>query len=289
MRSLREEVRRDVEEELRLMIAIRRGVAVLLSTWVCCGCAQRALPPSPTLAESRHLAIEVDHVYLWVSTGAEAEMAALRRAGFTVDAEPTRHPGQGTAAVSVEFDNAYLELIYVDPDVSVDTDMEGEVADFERRSKWRVTGASPIGVGLHRTSEASGPFPFSTRPYRPEWLREGTAIERLGVAADTLAPRLFIVPDYLAVEDSAALAARMREDPTLAALLDHPVGVRRLTGVRITVSDRRGLTEPTQLLTESAVAEFKVGERPLLELTFDSARREEEVDLRPTMPLVLRY
>lgn len=268
---------------------IRPAIIVLPLAWLCCGCANPTAAPSPASGEIPRLPVEVDHVYLWVTLGAEAEMEALRRVGFTVDAEPTRHPGQGTAAVSVEFENAYLELLYLDAEVAVDPGMESEVADFRRRSVWRETGASPVGIGLHRTTGTTEPLPFPTRSYRFEWLREGTTIERLGSATDTLAPRLFVVPDYLAVEDSAALAARVREDPRFAALLEHPVGVRRLTGVRVTVADPGGLTDATRLLTESAVVQVVAGAEPLLELTFDSARRGRQADLRPTLPLLVRY
>lgn len=268
---------------------LRFASVVLPVALLFCGCATRPAAPGPASGEAPRLPVEVDHVYLWVTPSAEAEMETLRRAGFTVDAEPTRHPGQGTAAISVEFDNAYLELLYLDDEVAVDPGMESEVTDFRRRSAWRETGACPVGIGLHRTSGASERLPFPTRPYRPEWVREGTAIERLGAATDTLAPRLFVVPDYLAVEDSVALAARVREDPEFAALLEHTVGVRRLTGVRVTVADPGGLTDATRLLTESAVAQVVLGPEPLLELTFDSARRGRQADLRPTLPLLVRY
>jgi hypothetical protein len=58
--------------------------------------------------------VELDHVYIVVQPGAAAETAALRSAGLTVSSRVAKHDGQGTASVAVFFENAYLELIWVD-------------------------------------------------------------------------------------------------------------------------------------------------------------------------------
>ena len=47
------------------------------------------------------------------------ERAALERAGLKISPDVNRHDGQGTASISAEFLNAYLELMWPDPTVSV--------------------------------------------------------------------------------------------------------------------------------------------------------------------------
>src|SRR5215468_11127753 len=61
---------------------------------------------------------EVDHVWIVASPGAP-ERTALERAGFQVAAKVNQHEGQGTASVTVELDNGFLELLYVDDAVSI--------------------------------------------------------------------------------------------------------------------------------------------------------------------------
>lgn len=235
------------------------------------------------------LPFEVDHVYLWVTAGAEEEVRALERLGLRVDAELTHHPGQGTSAVSVEFRNAYLELIYVDPAVAVDSALQETVRDFRRRSAWRETGASPVGIGFHWRPGDTKNLAIPSRPYHPDWLREGTTIERLGAEENPVAPRMFVVPDYLAVEDSAALLERLETDAVLASLLRHPIGIDNLTGVRVVLSDSSGVTEVVRALDATGLVRFDVREAPVLELEFDHRRQSATADLRPLLPLVLRY
>ena len=54
--------------------------------------------------------LEFDHVWIVVSRDAP-ERAALERAGLKISPDVNRHDGQGTASISAEFLNAYLELI----------------------------------------------------------------------------------------------------------------------------------------------------------------------------------
>src|SRR5437667_9968932 len=62
--------------------------------------------------------LEFDHVWIVVNRDAP-ERAALERAGLKISPNVNRHDGQGTASISGEILNAYLELIRPDPTVSV--------------------------------------------------------------------------------------------------------------------------------------------------------------------------
>src|SRR5688572_7246379 len=105
------------------MCAVRRGKGEMQLMSRCNAAAQALLAlvcfvaVSETQAQTRR--VELDHVFIVVTPGAAAEIAALRAAGFTVAADPRKHDGQGTASVAAYFENAYLELIWVDSTVSV--------------------------------------------------------------------------------------------------------------------------------------------------------------------------
>ena len=62
--------------------------------------------------------LEFDHVTLVVSRDAP-ERTALEHAGLTISPGVNRNDGQGTASISAEFFNAYIELVWPDPTVSI--------------------------------------------------------------------------------------------------------------------------------------------------------------------------
>ena len=130
------------------------------------------------------------------------------------------------------------------------------------------------------------PLPFPTHPYTPPWIRAGTTLERLGDPLDARTPALFVVPSYMA-RDSVANARRRAADPALATASAHPLGVHRLTRVRLTLPDR-SRSEAVAALARSGVLDVAPGTEPLLELTFDGGGRGRR-DLRPDLPLILRY
>src|SRR5262245_10894061 len=102
---------------------------------------------SPVIASAD---LEFDHVWLVVSRDAP-ERSALERAGLPVSPNVSRNDGQGTASVAAEFFNAYIELVWPDPTVSVAPRAERGAEKFKQRMNWRRSGWCPIGIGLHPT------------------------------------------------------------------------------------------------------------------------------------------
>src|SRR5215831_1555987 len=118
----------------------------------------------------------LDHVWLMVAPGAP-ERAALEAAGFRIAPDVNRHDGQGTASVTVEFLNRYLELMYLDSSVEVSPNLEAAVKKFQRKAAWRQTHASPIGIGTRRTPSTPETFPFSTWKVTADWMPKGASME----------------------------------------------------------------------------------------------------------------
>src|SRR6516164_4719485 len=56
---------------------------------------------------------EVDHVWIVVSPGAP-QRAAFEQLGLKAAPGVNQHAGQGTASITFEFKNAFLELLWVD-------------------------------------------------------------------------------------------------------------------------------------------------------------------------------
>ena len=97
-----------------------------------------SLAATPVRLAAQDPRVELDHVFITVQSGAEAEISALRSAGFTVDSTVSRHEGQGTASVAVMFGHAYLELIWLDPTVPVEPQHEETAQWFRGAEAWRT-------------------------------------------------------------------------------------------------------------------------------------------------------
>jgi hypothetical protein len=231
--------------------------------------------PLPTASAAK---LEFDHVWIVVTRDAP-ERSALERAGLKISPELNHHDGQGTASISAEFQNSYLELMWPDPTVSVAPGAERGVEKFKNRMNWRTSGWCPIGIGLHRAGP-SAPFPFPTWTIAPDWMPKGTAIEILTARDDTKSPSFFIEPPELAVKEKA---------PTDKTTSEHPIGVERVTGIQII---RPRVYQPVaafSYLEKAGIFKSTDGAEWAVEITLDGARKAQTKDLRPDLPLVIRY
>jgi hypothetical protein len=214
-------------------------------------------------------ALAFDHVWIVVRPGAP-ERAALERAAFAVSPGVNRHEGQGTASVTLDFANAFLELLWPDSSVVVSPGLGIVAQRFRQRMDWRRSGWSPIGIGFRRTGTAFPRFPFPTWSTRAEWMAPGDSLVMLTPRGDSVEPTLWIV------SRSSAGAAASRG----------PTSLRRVTHVRL-VGPGLGRTPPTAYL--AGVIEMQDGADWLVDLTLDDGRAHRQRDFRPDLPLVIRW
>jgi len=223
--------------------------------------------------------IERDHVWIMVSLNAP-ERAALERVGFQISKDVNHHEGTGTSSITVEFENAYLELMWPDPKVPVAPGLERASEKYHQRQLWRTSGWCPIGVGFRRTTTSNEALPFPTWTWTADWMPKGSVIEMLTPRDDTRSPALFIEPH--ALSDTKEQAAR-------AALYHHSIGVRRMTGVRLVSPKTYEPIEALRYLEKQGLVRVGKGGEWMAELTFDGGKQGKMKDLRPDLPLVIRY
>ena len=253
-----------------------RPVRHLAACWIA-ALGSQAGPEAPPL--------ELSHAWIVVTTGAP-ERAALEKAGFRIAPAVNRHDGQGTASVTVELLNGYLELIYPDPSVPVAPELEAGAEKFWKKSAWRETGYSPIGIVFDRSSTTPEKFPFATWKVAPEWLAKGTSIEILTPKETPKAVSLSIAAEARTPEAQNVELAR---DPEKGAVFRHPNGTSRLTALRVVAPSAEGLPPAAAYLAEHGLAKFDLGKEWLLEVTLDGGAQHVEKDLRPELPMVVRY
>lgn len=234
--------------------------------------------PVPIVSQTPR--VELDHVFITVQPGAVAEMAALRSAGLTVDSLVARHDGQGTASVGVMFENAYLELIWVDSLVSVEPEHAATAQWFRDAAAWHTSGNSPFGLGLRRMPGDTAALPVPVELEYAEWLEPGAAYELLRQPADSISADFFVVPP---VSSLLTWITRLRERSP--EMLEHPGGDHEITLARVHGPPEH---EPSafRVLRPGRVEMVRASE-PLLELHLASRGRRERVDLRPVLPLVV--
>jgi hypothetical protein len=218
--------------------------------------------------------LEIDHVF--VCTAAGAPEADLLVAAGLAEGPPNTHPGQGTACRRFFFRNAYLELVWVRDEAEARGDATTPTRLWER---WRDRSdgrTSPFGVCVRTAGD--DPIPFPTWSYRPAYLPPGVEIP-VATNGDALhEPMLFVMPSSLRPGGRGPGAA----SPA------HPSGLRELTRVELSGA----LEDPGEALgalARAGLLELRPDRPPLLVLGFDGESAHRSRDLRPALPLVLRW
>jgi hypothetical protein len=247
-----------------------------------CACEKSASAPSPPADPPP---FQLSHAWIVVPTGAH-ERTALEGAGFRIAPTVNRHDGQGTASITVEFENGFLELIYPDPTVSVAPERQAGAEKFRLKSQWRESGYSPIGIVFDRTPATPAEFPFPTWRVSVEWMDPGTFIEMLTPKETPKALSLSISSH---AAGSIADNAELLRDPTRNAMFQHPNGARRWTAMRVVAPSADALPPSAGYVEEHGLMRFGVGSEWLLEVTLDAGAQGKTVNFQPALPLTIRY
>lgn len=226
------------------------------------------------------------HAWIVVATGAR-ERTALEKAGFRIAPTVNRHDGQGTASVTVELLDGFLELIYPDPTVPVSPASQAGAEKFRLKSAWRETGYSPIGIVFDRSPATPEKLPFATWKVSAEWMEKGTFIEMLTPKEMPKAVSLSISSHPASTQQSEN--EMLARDPVKGAMFLHPNGARRLTGLRVVAPSGDGFPPAAAYIARHGLVTFDVGSHWLLDVTLDDGAQRVTKDLEPDLPMVIHY
>lgn len=221
------------------------------------------------------MTVELDHVFICMDRLAPAAESLLQF-GLSEGTSNT-HPGQGTANRRFFFQNAFLELVWVDDPAEAQSPLVARTGLWERWSQ-RTSGASPFGVGLRVDGAAQGQLPFANWEYRPPYLPAPLAIRMSDHSHVFAAPLLFAI----------SFGRRPDSDPPERRQpLAHRAGVHAITRLRISVPN----IDPTiaadwfAVRASCPIVEVVAGNEHLLEIGFDGERQARSHDFRPALPL----
>ena len=194
-------------------------------------------------------------ITIWAGT---SQVHALKEAGFVNS--PVLNPceGQGTKSVTAEFHNGFLELMWSEPSHS-------PTNPFSRQPQYRTQR-------------------------RLEGWRRAAAVTEMDIetpAANDVnqRPAVFVSASTLAM-DRAVDARRGR---AIAPPLLHPLGVKRVTAVRLLATSMDDRLGPIDYVEKSVMYGLRAGTGWAVEITFDGASKGKTQDLRPNLPVVVRY
>lgn len=221
------------------------------------------------------MGIEFDHLFICATFNAP-EIEPLLALGLS-EGQPNRHLGQGTANRRIFFHNAFLEFLWVHSEAEARGKVIQPMGLWERW-QYRQTGASPFGLALRSTGSVN--LPFETWAYRPPYLPPPLQID---VGANSIhldEPLLFHIP-FGGRPDTFSLE---RQQP-----LVHPAGLKAITNLRLSLPQTRPLSPALAAIEEAGVVQFRLGQAPLAEVTFDQAQQGRSADFRPALSLVFRW
>jgi hypothetical protein len=213
--------------------------------------------------------VELDHLFVCAAVGAP-EAERLVQFGLH-EGPPSQHPGQGTANRRFAFTNAMIELIWVSDAREAHSESTRRTLLWERWSG-REDKACPFGICLRPAGSEDTGAPFPAWEYRPVYLPD---------------PLCMHVGEGGIEEPMWVYLSFMRRVQREQWFVEHPVGIREITGLTLTtVVPLR--SEVSKKLVKNGILAARTGAAHLLEIEFDGNRRKERVDFRPHLPFVFQ-
>ena len=213
------------------------------------------------------MTIELDHFFILTNPGApQAEQ--LSQLGL-VEGTSNEHQGQGTANRRFFFSNSMLELAYLRDASEAVNGSSRQLQIVERVADSR---ASPFGV-LLRASSTSSHIPFPGWRYYPEYF-EANQYFHIGENSDILEEPLCIyVPFDVPLPESQPQPA---EPFTTVSELRLSVPVIQPSSVLQAIEQIEGIS-------------LYLDEPHRMEIIFNEERLGQVKDLRPELPLIIRW
>lgn len=226
--------------------------------------------------------MELDHIFIFTDSPAQVANS-LDRFGLT-EGTPNIHAGQGTSCRRFFFENAYLELAWVNSEEEIKSPAITKTRLWER-SRYKVTDYCPFGLCFrnkeHTSHETSLIFEDGWK-YKPPYLPEGLFIN---VASNTdfrWEPMLFEMPFF----------SFTPKDYPLANLqpLHHKKEFKTITKVILTLPGNiKNPSSAMQKVIADTIVAVSSGRNFSIALEFDDCIKGETQDFNHLVPLSIKW
>lgn len=232
------------------------------------------------MVNTDHALLEVDHLQIYTA-GRLSDIVVLQELGLNNAHQIIRRESQGTLSTIFFFANAYLEIISIEDEIAFRQYSAQTKMNLIERSQWQETGASPFAIGLRPKMN----YQLMGNTFWTEW---GSSETKISFSLKNLEaiqePMCFTIPQQIALTNWLDNSNEYHQQ-----LMTHPLGIKKLTQVKIKINTHLTLTNAVSLLQEHGIITIEQSRSPLLELTFDENAQNHIVDARPWFPILLRY
>lgn len=220
--------------------------------------------------------MELDHIFIRaVKDAPEAEL--LIDFGL-VEASANVHLGQGTACRRFFFQNMMLELLWIEDEKEIESDLTKLTRLFERLYS-SAENVSPFGVCFRPKEKTTNKALFSSWKYKPSFLPNELFME-FSIDKKLNEPLWFHIP--FAIRQSLYPVEKIQS-------MEHKIDMQEVTFTRITVLKENGLSKTAEIINNESKIQIVEGSYNLLEIEFDMCAKGKTHDFRPSLPLVLRW
>jgi len=127
------------------------------------------------MCKSKRETMSVNHIFIFTDNYDKAAQELIDF-GF-IEGSSRVHPGQGTQNRKFNFDNFFLEILWVHDENEINSVLT-KPTKLEQRSKWKLNGSSPFGLCLDYSVEEDSLFENYFK-YEPTYLPVGMEIQVL--------------------------------------------------------------------------------------------------------------
>ena len=219
---------------------------------------------------------ELDHIFI-MTTAKAPEADSLVELGLKEGAQNS-HYGQGTACRRFFFNNAVLELLWIEDEAEALLPQTAPTKLWERAHPAQ-TGYSPFGVCLRPSPANTDPNepPFPAWIYKPDYLPGELSIFIAENADHPEEPMLFYLP----------FATNTKTAPHDPQHLNN-TAVSTISKIEIAYVAQPTHSAAIETLSSNSELVFISATEPKMSITFDNAKAGKNIDLSAILPLELK-
>ncbi len=217
--------------------------------------------------------MEIDHIFVFSPPKANVADELVEN-GFK-ESTPNQHIGQGTANRRFLFNGFMLEFIWMSHEEEIRSPPI-EPSRLWERSQWKTSGFSPFGLCVRETpNDPKNSVLQHCFDFQPPYLPNGCSISVCDNLAFPLEPMLFATP-----------FPKSRIQPNFKS--QHSNQVCTCSGITLQSQQKPESVDFNRLVNQQVV-NWQHSEELCMDIEFDHHIQCKTLDLRPNLPLVIRF
>lgn len=217
--------------------------------------------------------MSVNHIFIFTDKYNQVAQELLDF-GFT-EGSNRIHPGQGTRNRKFNFNNFYIEILWVHDENEINS-IVTRPTQLNKRANWEDNDCSPFGLCLDYNSNENRLFEEHFK-YKPSYLPDGMEIQVLTNESNPYLPWTFRWKTDRTIDSNSSKT----EEP-----LNHQNNIKTLTKVCFGIKKLN--SSYVDFFNNSNFVFFEKSESSYLKLEFDN-KKSNKIKKFDTIPLTIKY